>query len=167
MDCGHRRRHTHRQFAVDLHIVIVYCVQVASSSPACADLHAAVTCRLRPRGAVAAVAGPLSGPRGSGRSRRTGRQRQRRRAVSKTFRFRWPRRRRRRYSSRRGVTYRFQFCRPTAFAFAVAVCVCLSRWYIVPKATESIIMQPTPGCSPAILVFPDQIWTRYLKGVKW
>jgi len=51
------------------------------------------------------------------------------------------------------------FCRPTpyvgvAFSTATWLSVCLTRW------CESIIMRLSPDGSPAILVFPYQIWTR-------
>jgi len=41
----------------------------------------------------------------------------------------------------------------------VAVCVSVTLMYCA-QTTESIIMRPSPDCSPTILVFPHHIWTR-------
>jgi len=39
-------------------------------------------------------------------------------------------------------------------AVCVCVCVCVCHVDVCAQTTESIIMQPSPDCSPAILVFP-------------
>jgi len=43
-------------------------------------------------------------------------------------------------------------------------CLSVTLMYCA-KMTESIIMRPSPDCSPAILVFLYHIWTKYLKGI--
>jgi len=54
------------------------------------------------------------------------------------------------------------FCRSNAVSYGgyrygdVAVCVSVTLMYCV-QTTESIIMRPSPDCSPAILVIQYQI----------
>jgi len=57
-----------------------------------------------------------------------------------------------------------------AFALTLRPSVCLSVRVSVTlmycaQTTESIIMRPSLDCSPAILVFSHQIWTRWLEGI--
>jgi len=43
----------------------------------------------------------------------------------------------------------------------VTVCACVSVTLVYcAQTTESIIMRPSPDCSPVILAFPHQLWTR-------
>jgi len=60
------------------------------------------------------------------------------------------------------IGYRLQFLPPDAvrwrsicYAFALSVTLMYCA-----QTTESIIMRPSPDCSPTILVFSYQIWTR-------
>jgi len=48
---------------------------------------------------------------------------------------------------------------PVTYTFIQPVCVSVMLTYCA-QTTESIIMRPSPDCSPGILVFPYRLWTR-------
>jgi len=71
------------------------------------------------------------------------------------------------YWSPDALRWRGICCGDVAVCVSVWLSVCLSvTLTCCAQTTESIIMRPSPDCSPAILVFPHQIWTRQLEGLE-